>query len=203
MLARAFAWACKSCGGRFPVVGMSAPRSLYDLSAAELAAELAADGLARVHARTLWALLYRHGINESLGEHPSVLPPLRRWLAAHQGPDKRFFLDVPEQVDEIRSREAQQLMGNVAAADQMKLQDVRVELARQQAAAAIEAGRYIDAERLLREAMVNAPASPGVRLDLARLYRKMGRDSDADSLLDSMVEAAGDGKAGGSATTEG
>ncbi|HEY0913729.1 MAG TPA: cellulose synthase subunit BcsC-related outer membrane protein [Solimonas sp.] len=102
-----------------------------------------------------------------------------------------------------RSREAQQLLGNVAAADQLKLQDVRVELARQQAATAIEAGRYADAERLLREAMVNAPASPWVRLDLARLYRKMGRDSDADSLLDSMVEAAGDGKPGGGATTEG
>lgn len=98
-----------------------------------------------------------------------------------------------------RSAEAQQLLGGVAPKDQLKLQDVRVELARQQAAAAIEAGRLAEAEGALREALVAAPSSPWIRLDLARLYRKMGRESDADSLLDSMVEAAGDGKGGNSA----
>lgn len=91
-----------------------------------------------------------------------------------------------------RSAEARQLLATVPASGQQKLQGVKVELARQQAAAAMAAGRNAEAEAVLREALVASPESPWVRLDLARLYRKLGRDADADTLLDTMVEASSD-----------
>jgi 23S rRNA (adenine2503-C2)-methyltransferase len=81
---------------------MTAARSLHDLSFAAIEAELVAGGLARPHARTLWGALHRLGVLD-LEACEGFLPPLRRWVAEHVGEDRRFFLDAPELVDEIRS----------------------------------------------------------------------------------------------------
>ncbi len=89
-----------------------------------------------------------------------------------------------------RSAEARKLIAGLPPGNQPQLQGVRVDLARQQAAAAVAEGRLPEAEAVLREALVSAPESPWVRLDLARLYHKLGRDADADALLDSLAQAA-------------
>jgi 23S rRNA (adenine2503-C2)-methyltransferase len=52
---------------------MTAARSLHDLRYAELESELAAAGVAKAHARTLWRSLYAE-------KAPAFLPPLTRWL---------------------------------------------------------------------------------------------------------------------------
>jgi 23S rRNA (adenine2503-C2)-methyltransferase len=81
---------------------MTAPRSLHDLSFAAMEAELVGAGLARPHARSLWSALHRQGELDLAGRE-DFLPPLRRWVDAHVGDGKTFFLDAPEQVEEIRS----------------------------------------------------------------------------------------------------
>ena len=94
-------------------------------------------------------------------------------------------------VSKGRNDEAQRLLATVPASDGA-LRGVRVELARSRAGAAVAAGRLPEAETILKETLAYAPDSPWVRLDLARVLRRMGRASEADSLLDAMVEAAPD-----------
>ncbi|HSY16730.1 MAG TPA: 23S rRNA (adenine(2503)-C(2))-methyltransferase RlmN [Candidatus Acidoferrales bacterium] len=74
----------------------AAPRSLLDLTLAELERELVASGLSPTHARTLWRALYAD-MTTDLAEAPDYLPPLRRWLAAHLGDGRRFFIDAAEE----------------------------------------------------------------------------------------------------------
>lgn len=93
-------------------------------------------------------------------------------------------------VSQDRGDEAQRLLASVPSRDAGALRGVRVELARSRAAAAVAEQRLPEAEALLKEALAAAPESPWVRLDLARVLRRMGRASEADSLLDAMVEAA-------------
>jgi 23S rRNA (adenine2503-C2)-methyltransferase len=78
-----------------------APRSLHDLTFDEIAAVLSADGVKPHHAKSLWKALHRDAMTDPDG-HP-FLPPLRKWIDSQVGGDRRFFLDQPEPVDEIRS----------------------------------------------------------------------------------------------------
>ena len=82
--------------------GPTAPRSLLDLTLAELEREFGASGLSPVHARSLWRALHRDLSNDPAGE-PDFLPPLRRWLAEHLGDGRRFYLEAPTATDDLAS----------------------------------------------------------------------------------------------------
>jgi len=77
-------------------------QSLHDLGFSEMAAVLAADGLAQHHTKFLWRALHFDG-ELDLQNRSDFLPPLRRWIAESVGEGNRFFLDAPEVVDEIKS----------------------------------------------------------------------------------------------------
>src|SRR5579871_1722063 len=79
-----------------------APRSLLDLTFAELERELTTAGLASVHTRPLWRTLHR-GLNLDLSTESDFPPPLQRWLAANLGPGRRFFLEAPVATADIAS----------------------------------------------------------------------------------------------------
>jgi 23S rRNA (adenine2503-C2)-methyltransferase len=79
----------------------AAPQSLHDLGFSEIEEILAAGGVIPHHAKALWRALHREGALD-LTSRP-FLPPLKRWIEANVGAGKRFFLDAPEVVDEIRS----------------------------------------------------------------------------------------------------
>ncbi len=78
------------------------PQSLHDLGAERLREVLLADGVAGHHLKALWQALYRDPEPPQLGEI-GFLGPLRRWVAAHVGEGKRFFLDEPEVLREVCS----------------------------------------------------------------------------------------------------
>jgi len=63
------------------------------------------DGVNPTHAKALWRALHREAVTD-LGQ-ADLLPPLRKWVEAHVGEDRRFFLDVPELADEIPSGDGQ------------------------------------------------------------------------------------------------
>lgn len=81
---------------------LNAPRSLLELTFAELERELVASGLAPVHARPLWRALHRDLHQELTGE-AAFPPPLRRWLAGQLGAGRRFFQEAPVQTADIAS----------------------------------------------------------------------------------------------------
>ncbi|MDM0013473.1 cellulose synthase subunit BcsC-related outer membrane protein [Variovorax sp. J22P168] len=67
------------------------------------------------------------------------------------------------------------------------LQDVRVEAARAKARAQTDAGDVAGAQRTLEDAMLAAPDSPWVRLDLANLYRRQGMTAQARGVMDGLL----------------
>lgn len=79
----------------------TAPRSLHDLSLREIEEELSAGGINAHHAKALWRAVQREGELDLASRDFS--PPLKRWVEAHVGEDKSFFLDAPVVVDETHS----------------------------------------------------------------------------------------------------
>lgn len=75
--------------------------SLHDLDLPGLAEVFAADGVNPRHAAVLWRVLHREGETDLSSR--DFLPPVRRWIDASVGEGKRFFLDLPEPVEEIPS----------------------------------------------------------------------------------------------------
>ena len=71
----------------------AAPRSLLDLTFAELEQEFVASGLPPVHVRSLWRALQRD-LKIDLAAEPDFVPPLRRWLTDNVGTGRRFFIDA-------------------------------------------------------------------------------------------------------------
>lgn len=76
------------------VAANPAPRSLLDLTFAELERELAASGVSPLHARALWRSLH-HGLSRDFSDAPDFFPPLRRWVTEHVGEGRRFFVEAP------------------------------------------------------------------------------------------------------------
>lgn len=64
----------------------------------------AEDGVRPQHAKALWRAIHREALLDA-HEHAPLLPPVHRWLDAHVGKGKRFGIDAPQQVEEIRSRD--------------------------------------------------------------------------------------------------
>ena len=78
------------------------PASLHDLTLSALRRELAASGVAQVHARALWRALYRETATH-LNHRADFPPPLRRWVEEATGPGGRFPLETPEAVADLQS----------------------------------------------------------------------------------------------------
>jgi 23S rRNA (adenine2503-C2)-methyltransferase len=83
-------------------VAAETPRSLLDLTFAELEREFVVAGMSPVHARRLWRFLH-HELRSDLDAAHDFLPPLRRWLAATFGEGKRFGLPHPLEMADIAS----------------------------------------------------------------------------------------------------
>lgn len=77
-------------------------RSLLDFTCVELERELAAAGVAPVHARPLWRALHRDLVRD-LTDKEDFPPPLRRWLAGELGTGRRCFLEAPVETADIAS----------------------------------------------------------------------------------------------------
>ena len=77
------------------------PRSLHDLGYGELEAELRTANINPKHAKALWRALHREALTDLA--RADFLPPLRKWVDAHVGEGKAFFLDLPQLADEIPS----------------------------------------------------------------------------------------------------
>jgi tetratricopeptide (TPR) repeat protein len=67
------------------------------------------------------------------------------------------------------------------------LRDIQVEQARAHAKAQGDAGDVAGAQRTLEDAMLAAPDSPWVRLDLANIYRRQGLVSEARGVMDGLL----------------
>ena len=80
------------------------PRSLLDLTFAELERELVAAGLSPSHVRPLWRALHQDLNIDPAGETDFV-PPLRRWLAEHLGDERRLFIAAPAETADIASND--------------------------------------------------------------------------------------------------
>lgn len=77
------------------------PQSLVGLSFSELEEVLSQDGVRAHHAKELFRSLHREMAAELVSTDLS--PPLGKWVLEHVGGGKRFFIDFPEQVEEIHS----------------------------------------------------------------------------------------------------
>lgn len=80
----------------------AAPRSLLDLTFAELEREMAASGRSPLHARALWRALH-HGLKQELAGEADFLPPLQRWVTEQVGVGQRFFVEAPVETADIAS----------------------------------------------------------------------------------------------------
>jgi len=67
------------------------------------------------------------------------------------------------------------------------LRDIQVEQARNRARQQAAAGDAAGAQRTLEDAMLAAPDSPWVRLDLANIYRKQGMVSEARGVMEGLL----------------
>ncbi len=77
------------------------PQSLLGLTFSELETAISSTGVLKHHAKALWRAVHR--------EHHTDLteidfsPPLKRWVDSHVGEGKAYFIDLPQQDEEIHS----------------------------------------------------------------------------------------------------
>lgn len=123
-----------------------------------------------------------------LGEQKKAERVLREGLQAQ--PDSAPLIGEMAELllDQQRDAELDVLLAKARPQAPGALRKVTVELMRARAARAVEAGEQRKAEDFLQQALAADGENPWVRLDLARLYRAMGRGSDADALLQSLSE---------------
>lgn len=94
-----------------------------------------------------------------------------------------------------RADEASALFARLTPAQQEKaggLAALQAGVQRAQARQALATGDTVAAQTALEKAMIDAPADPWVRLDLARLYQRIGRPDQARSVMDGLLAVAGD-----------
>jgi len=81
-------------------------RSLHDLTFPTLESELVAAGVRSVHTRKLWRALHREAAT-CVDNRADFLTPLRRWVEENVGEGKRFFLDAPKTLADLKSSDGQ------------------------------------------------------------------------------------------------
>ena len=86
---------------RFLLIPEEVVKSLLELNYSELVAQLARDGVIAHHARDLWRAIHRE--SKILLDERAFLPPLRKWVDEKVGEGKAYFIDQPEQAEEIHS----------------------------------------------------------------------------------------------------
>lgn len=94
-----------------------------------------------------------------------------------------------------RVQEATELFNRLPAAQREKSGGeamLRSNVQRARARQALEAGDAVTAQTELENAMVERPGDPWVRLDLARLYRQIGRPDQARSVMEGLLAVHGD-----------
>ena len=94
-----------------------------------------------------------------------------------------------------RVQEANDLFARLSPAEQEKaggLAMLNSNVQRALAQQSLQAGDTGTAQMQLENAMVERPADPWIRLDLARLYRQMGRPDQARNVMDGLLAAHGD-----------
>ena len=91
-----------------------------------------------------------------------------------------------------RRSEALQLADRAPPQVQGQLAGLRADDLRAQASAARERGDLTEAQADLEQALLLAPESPWIRLDLASIYRSQGRNDQAQSLLSGLAATNGD-----------
>lgn len=74
---------------------------LLCLTFAELESTLAADGVLAHHAKQLWRTIHRQTASDP--SSVPLSPPLQKWVAENIGRGKTYFIDLPQQVEEIYS----------------------------------------------------------------------------------------------------
>lgn len=84
----------------------------------------------------------------------------------------------------LAERVPQSLRGELGNLGTLKAQYLR-----DQATEASSAENFVEAERLLKEALILDPQSPWVRLDLARIYQRQGRTREANTLIDGLLDS--------------
>ncbi len=79
----------------------SVTQSLLSLTFSELETVLSEAGVLKHHAKALWRAVHRdHALDLT---ECDFLPPLKKWVEAHVGAGKLYFIDSPEQEQEIHS----------------------------------------------------------------------------------------------------
>lgn len=91
-----------------------------------------------------------------------------------------------------RNDEALRLANGAPPQLQSELSGLRAEDLRRRATEARNGGQLPQAQALLEQALIVAPESPWVRLDLAGVYRDLGRTDQAQTLLDGLAVTNGD-----------
>jgi len=84
----------------------TAPRSLLDLTFAELEREFVTAGLPPRHAQSFWRVLH-HGLCQDFSAAVDFPPPLRRWVAEQVGEGRRFFVEALTAITDIASGDGQ------------------------------------------------------------------------------------------------
>lgn len=90
-----------------------------------------------------------------------------------------------------RDAEALQLSRRVPAKLRPQVATLRADELRRRAKLARDGGDLAQSERLLNDALLEAPTNPWIRLDLSEVYRKQNRRAEAATLLDGLASSHG------------
>ncbi|MDP3295640.1 MAG: cellulose synthase subunit BcsC-related outer membrane protein [Nevskia sp.] len=90
-----------------------------------------------------------------------------------------------------RDAEALQLSRRVPAKLRPQVATLRADELRRRAKLARDGGDLAQSERLLNDALLEAPTNPWIRLDLSEVYRKQNRRAEAATLLDGLATSHG------------
>ncbi|MDP9900455.1 cellulose biosynthesis protein BcsC [Variovorax ginsengisoli] len=124
------------------------------------------------------------------GELPQAEQGYTRVLEAKPGDPQAIRGLINVYTQQGRANEALALAQRLTpeqAAQIGGLQNVRVDQARAQARQQNEAGDPAGAQRTLEDAMLTAPDSPWIRLDLANIYRRQGLTAQARGVMDGLL----------------
>ena len=164
----------------------TAARQRNDLNGAQSLLERAV----RIDAKEPVGQIALADIRLANGELPQAEQGYTRVLEAKPGDPQAIRGLINVYTQQGRANEALALAQRLTpeqAAQIGGLQNVRVDQARAQARQQNEAGDPAGAQRTLEDAMLTAPDSPWIRLDLANIYRRQGLTAQARGVMDGLL----------------